>query len=118
MATKSNQQHMITLFGQVMKVFTSPDRIDRDTGEVHRGAHRVQIMGDMVLPNGESRLEIQTLKTEEPTRFEQLVGKTIMVPVGVMSPEKGQIIFYMQKGAEIREVGAKSTMPSMNSKAA
>jgi hypothetical protein len=117
-AQQTTSQHMITLFGQVLKVFKSADRTDRETGEVQPGAFRVQIMGEMVLPNGESRFEVQTLKTEEPSRFNGMIGKTIMVPVGVMATETRQIIFYMQKGAEIREVGSKPSMPAMGTKAA
>ena len=44
----SQQQHMLTLIGQVINVFQKPDGIDKETGAVRVGAHTVQIMGNSI----------------------------------------------------------------------
>jgi hypothetical protein len=88
---------MLTLNGQVVNVFDSPESIDRKTGEVRAAASRVQIMARNTLQTGAERFELVTLKVDYPELYKPLVGASIRVPVGVFSDGK-TVLFYALKG--------------------
>jgi len=91
---------MFTVTGKVVHVFTQPGAVNKETGEVGEATPRLQLMGQMPVPNGETRLDMITVKVEDRATFEPLKNKTIRLPIGAFSPSKGQIIYYVPKGAQ------------------
>lgn len=73
---------MLTLNGLVQNVFDTPETTDRKTGEVRPAASRIQILAENVLPNGQKRMELVTLKVVDAKPYQALVGKPVRVPVG------------------------------------
>lgn len=90
---------MFTVSGQVMKTFVQQGRVDKETGEVQESTIKVQVMGEMPVLGGDSRLDLITLSVENEKTYIPLVGKRIRIPLGFFSPSKGQIVYYIPKGA-------------------
>jgi hypothetical protein len=96
---------MFNITGQVVNTFEAPARVDKDTGKVETEAKsKVQLLGDMPVPGGQSRMELVTLTCEDQAEFEALRGRTISVPLGIFAPAKGQVIYFIPKGSKPVEV--------------
>jgi len=91
---------MFTVTGKVMHVFIQPGSVDRDTGVKGEDSVRLQLLGEMPVQNGESRLDMVTVKVEDKKTFDDLKGKSIRLAVGAFAPSKGQIIYFIPKGAK------------------
>jgi len=91
---------MFQVTGQVLHVFQDADRTDTATGEVQKGKPKVQILGDVPLANGETKRDMVTLSVERKADYESLVGTTISVPLGMFSPGKGQVVYFIPKGGK------------------
>jgi hypothetical protein len=87
----------LSLTGQVMEIYESPKGVNRETGEEFGGSHYVQMLCDDVLRNGERKLSLFTLRTDDPEAFQRLRGSTVAVPVGAFVRD-GAIAFYLAKG--------------------
>ena len=98
---------MFTVMGKVVNVFDQPGRLDKETGEMTPDTVRLQMMGQMPVQNGDTRLDLITVKVENKSEYEQLKGKDIRLPVGAFAPSKGQIIYFVPKGSKA-ELVAKS----------
>lgn len=81
---------MLKLQGQVINVYKAPDFKPKD-GESKEGGHKVQLMTDTHLKNGEVRMELVTLTVKDPDRF--TIGTTAELPVGVFARDNS-IQFY------------------------
>ena len=91
---------MFTVTGQVLKTFVQPGGVDKETGEVGPASAKVQIMGEMPVRGGDSRLDLITLTVEDKKIYEDLKGKRIRVPLGFFAPAKGNIVYYIAKGGQ------------------
>lgn len=91
---------MFQVTGQVLHVFQDPDRTDKQTGEVTKGRPKVQILGELPLENGQTRHDMITLSVDRKADYEPLVGSRISVPLGMFSPAKGQIAYFIPKGGK------------------
>ena len=91
---------MFTVMGKVVNVFDQPGQIDKETGEIGKTTPRLQMMGQMPVQNGETRLEMITVKVEDKKTYSDLINKTIRLAVGAFAPSKGQIIYFVPKGAK------------------
>jgi hypothetical protein len=90
---------MFTVTGQVLKTFIQPGQANKETGEIGKPSTKVQIMGEMPVQGGDSRLELITLTAESKQTYEDLKGKRVRVPLGFFSPAKGNIVYFIPKGA-------------------
>jgi hypothetical protein len=90
---------MFTVMGKVVHVFDQPGRLDKETGEMTPDTVRLQMMGQMPVQNGATRLDLITVKVEDKGTYEKLKGKDIRLPVGAFAPSKGQIIYFVPKGS-------------------
>jgi len=88
---------MLTIKGQLLHVFEKPSTHRGD--EVIEAKPQIQVLGEYPLPNGEHRHELVTLTCDNPRLYTELKGKQITVPVGVFSPGKNQVIFYIPRGS-------------------
>lgn len=87
---------MLTLNGQVMNVFNTPESKDSKSGEVRAAADRVQIHAENTLENGEKRFELVTLKVANGDAYRKIVGKQVRIPVGAFVSGKS-IVYYALK---------------------
>lgn len=91
---------MFQVSGVVLHVYDSPAAVDKKTGEVTREEKpKVQLLGDIPLPNGQFRCDMITLTCEDKGEFEALKGRKVTVPLGMFSPAKEQIVYFIPKGA-------------------
>lgn len=81
---------MITLNGKLLNTFKQPPRKDSEDPE----KDKIQILGDVVLPNGETRRELITITVKNADHFHSHIDEDISVPVGAFAPQKGQVIFF------------------------
>lgn len=106
---------MFSITGQVVNTFEAPPRAaNAQAGqEAQEAKPKVQLLGEMPVPGGQKRLELVTLTCEDQRVYEALKGRTISVALGIFSPAKGQIIYFIPKGAAPIEVGelAKASPP-------
>lgn len=91
---------MFTVTGQVLKTFIQPGQVDKETGEAGKSSVKVQIMGELPVQGGESRLDLITLTVENQKTYAQLQGKRVRIPLGFFSPQKGNIVYFIPKGSE------------------
>lgn len=87
---------MLTLNGQVMNVFNTPESKDGKSGEIRPAADRVQIHAENTLENGEKRFELVTLKVINGDSYRKIVGKQVRIPVGAFVSGKA-IVYYALK---------------------
>ena len=80
---------MITLNGTLLNVFRTPAR-----GEGAEEKDKVQILGDVALPNGEIRKDLMTITVKDARAFEGREGTDISLAVGAFAPQKGTVIFF------------------------
>lgn len=90
---------MFTVTGQVLKTFIQPGSVNKETGEIGKESAKVQILGEMPVQGGDSRLDLITLTVEDVKSYDALKGKRVRVPLGFFSPSKGNIVYYIPKGA-------------------
>lgn len=87
---------MLILKGQLINTFVQP-RGERD-GKEFGGQDKIQILGDIELPDGGKRVDMFTLTTHDIESFENHVGKEISVPVGVFANGRS-ITFFIPRGS-------------------
>src|SRR5690554_5492901 len=94
-------QPMLTLCGTVMNVFVQPGGVSRKTGEAFDPRDKVQILGQIPLPEGGHRLDLVTLNVENGKVYEALLNKVIRVPVGVYALNRSVGYFIPQGGIPV-----------------
>lgn len=97
---------MFQISGQVAHVYDAPARQDKETGELGDEKPKVQLIGDIPLPNGQQRFDIITLTVEDKTEWQALRGQRITVSLGFFAPAKGNIVYFIPKGCHPRPVEA------------
>ena len=92
---------MFTITGEVRNVFFQEGQIDKETGQVKEGAHKVQILGEMPVKGGGTRLDLVTLTIPEGIDFKPFLGLSVRFPLGFFSPAKNAITYYIPKGSQV-----------------
>ena len=88
---------MLTLNGQIINVFDTPESTDRKCGEVRESKFRIQIMAENELQNGQKRIDLVNLTVDNPAVYKPLRGRIVRVPVGVFVSGSA-IQYYALKG--------------------
>ncbi len=96
---------MFTVTGQVLKTFVQPGQTDKETGKTAESSVKVQIMGDIPVKGGDSKNGLIDLTIEDRKVYDDLKGRLIRVPLGFFAPQKGNIIYFIPKGAKPELVG-------------
>lgn len=94
---------MLTLNGQVMNVFNTPETKDRKTGEVRPAADRVQIHAENTLENGEKRFELVTLKVTGADAYRKIIGRQVRIPVGAFVSGKAIVYYALKEEPQLQE---------------
>lgn len=88
---------MLTLHGQVVNVFQTPEGVNKDTGEAYGGLWKVQLMAENILKNGQTRTELVDLTVDDPRPFEKVKGRPVSVPVGAFASGKTVRFFHLRQ---------------------
>ena len=81
---------MLKLEGMVVNVYKAPDFTPKE-GEKKEGGHKVQLMTDIHMKNGETKKELVTLTVKNPDLY--IVGDEASIPVGVFA-KGAPVTFY------------------------
>lgn len=90
---------MFTVTGQILKTFIQPGQLNKETGETSKSSIKVQLMGEIPVQGGESRLDLISLTVEDQKIYDELRTKRVRIPIGFFAPQKGNIIYFIPKGA-------------------
>lgn len=90
---------MLSLSGKLIHIFESP-KGERKDGSEYGGQDKIQILGENLLPNGETRFGLIDLTAHDSKAFQEFQGKDITIQVGVMAAAKNQLIYFIPKGAK------------------
>ena len=90
---------MLQITGKVINVFTQDGGISKD-GKEFDERHKVQLMGEMSLPNGDVKMDLMDLTVQDLGDWSNVQGKTIAIDIGAFAPAKGNIIYFVSKGAK------------------
>lgn len=86
---------MLTLKGRLINTFVQP-RGERN-GKEYGGQDKVQVLGDIELPEGGKRVDMFTLTTHDIDVFKPHINKDISFTVGVFANGRN-ITFFIPKG--------------------
>lgn len=90
---------MLQISGKVMNVFTVDAGKDKD-GKDYDERSKVQLMGSVALPNGDTKLDLMDLTVDDVSVWFGLTGKRISIDIGAFAPSKGNIVYFVRKGAK------------------
>lgn len=88
---------MIKLEGTIINVFTQQGGTSKKTGEAFADRDKIQLMGELELPNGSIKHELIDLTVENCKEYETLKGKRVSIPCGALASGRN-VIFYVAKG--------------------
>lgn len=74
---------MLTLNGKIVNVYESPKGLNKQTGETYGGLHRIQLMCENTLKNGELKIELVDLTVDSIQEYSDKRDQIVSVPVGV-----------------------------------
>lgn len=89
---------MLTMNGQLLNIFTSPVAVNKE-GKEYGGQNKIQILGDVVLENGETKKDMFTLTAHDISDFHGLEGKNVSVPIGLFA-QQNSIVYFIPKGSK------------------
>lgn len=84
---------MLKLSGILVNTFRAPLRKAAEAGETEKD--KIQILGDVVLSNGDTRKDLITITVPDARKYSGSEGTEVSVGVGVFSPAKGQVVFFV-----------------------
>jgi hypothetical protein len=90
---------MLQITGKVINVFTQDGGKDKD-GKDFDERHKVQLMGQVALPNGDVKMDLMSLTVQDLNEWSGLQGKDISIDIGAFAPAKGNIIYFVSKGSK------------------
>lgn len=88
---------MLTLIGTLIHSFKSPEGETKE-GKSYGGDYKIQILGRIELPNGDSRKDLITLTCHSIDEYSKYLNQEIRVPVGVFANGKS-VSFFIPKGS-------------------
>ena len=96
---------MLQITGQVINVFTQEGGQSKD-GTEYAERHKVQLMGERALPNGDIQMDLMDLTIDDLVDWNDKQGKTVSIGIGAFAPSKGNIIYFVSKGSKPQLRGA------------
>lgn len=93
---------MLTLTGKLINTYVQPKSKRADGTEIG-GQDKVQILGDIELPDGGRRCDMYTLSTHDIHAFKSHVGKDISFTIGVFASGRN-LTFFIPKGTKPKSV--------------
>lgn len=90
---------MLQLSGKVINVFTQEGGQGKG-GTEYAERHKVQLMGERALPNGDIQMDLMDLTINDLGDWHEMQGKDISIDIGAFAPSKGNIIYFVSKGSK------------------
>ena len=90
---------MLQISGKVINVFTQQGGEGKD-GTQYEARHKVQLMGEVALPNGDVKMDLMDLTVQDLSDWNDKQGKEISIDIGAFAPSKGNIIYFVSKGSK------------------
>ena len=90
---------MLQITGKVINVFTQAGGTGKD-GTEYAARHKVQLMGEVALPNGDIKMDLMDLTIEDLSDWNDKQDKTVSIDIGAFAPSKGNIIYFVSKGSK------------------
>jgi hypothetical protein len=90
---------MLQITGKVINVFTTEAGQSKD-GTEYAERHKVQLMGERALPNGDKQMDLMDLTVQDLSDWSGTEGKEISIDIGAFAPSKGNIIYFVSKGSK------------------
>lgn len=84
------------MLGQVAGIFERPKGVNRQ-GDEYGGTHHVQLMCREVLANGDTKLSLFTLRTDDPDAFRPFQDDWVSCPVSAYC-RNGELNFFLPRG--------------------
>lgn len=95
---------MLQMTGMVVNLFTKEGGIDKE-GKQYEPTHKVQLLGEVDLPNGDVQNELVDLKVESLADWQNFRGKKVTIDIGVYAPQKNTVVYFLKKGTKPRLQG-------------
>ena len=89
---------MIKLEGTIINVFTQQGGTSKKTGEAFADRDKIQLMGELELPNGSIKHELIDLTVEDGKAYVNLKNKRVSIQCGALASGRN-VVFYVAKGA-------------------
>ena len=86
---------MFSITGTLVNTYRAPVPKGADSSEIEKD--KIQILGDIPLNNGEVRKDLISITVPDVRKYEGEEGSVITVAVGVFAPQKGQIIYFINR---------------------
>lgn len=93
---------MFTVTGLLLNIFKTPEGKNAE-GEAFGGDHKIQLMGEVFLPNGETKNELIDLKVVSVDEYKPFMNARITVPVASIALARSKLVHYIPKGSKPRE---------------
>ena len=90
---------MLQMTGKVVNTFTQDGGQDKD-GKDYDARHKVQLLGEFDLPNGDVKHDLVDLKVDDLKDWTPYKGKDVTIDIGVYAPSKGTVIYFIKKGSK------------------
>lgn len=90
---------MLQISGKVVNLFTVEGGTDKD-GKEYDERHKVQLLGNIALPNGGSKYDLMDLTVDDLEAWKPFKGKDISIAIGAFALSKGNIVYFVSKGAK------------------
>ena len=90
---------MLQITGKVVNVFTTEAGKGKD-GTEYAERHKVQLMGQVALPNGDVKMDLMDLTIDDLAEWNDKQNKTVSIDIGAFAPSKGNIIYFVSKGSK------------------
>ena len=90
---------MIEITGQLVNTYTTPAGTNKK-GEAFEARDKIQLLGELHQPNGETRLEMLTMSVDDLSPYVPLKGARIRVAVGAMGTTGRGVLFFVKKGTK------------------
>lgn len=82
----------ITLTATVLKTYLSP--VGEKDGQKYGGDHRLQVMAEVTLRNGQTKVQLIELRVDDPTPYVDAAGTVVSLPVSLYV-SKGAVAFSL-----------------------
>lgn len=102
---------MFQLQGKVVNVYVSPTGVNKKTGEEYGGQDKVQIMGQIPLADGQFKMELIDLTTDQGETLKKMEGREVKCPVAFYN-SRGAVGFYIPKGHKISAANPTNQSPT------
>lgn len=89
---------MIKLQGKLINVFKTQAGTNAK-GQEYEAKDKVQILGELELPNGQIKNELIDLTVDNISAFEPFKGREISIDIGCFSSGKN-VLFYARKNSK------------------